>query len=125
MTDPLNQLTENYHQILSGVGEDPDREGLRDTPKRAAKAMQFLTRGYSQSLDDLVLGEGATFGGHIDNLGLGDFACLDFDCFNSIEFFKRRTDAFFTAVSSDASEVGDERGRARLLLCAKQGGVCA
>ena len=54
MTDPLNQLTENYHQILSGVGEDPDREGLRDTPKRAAKAMQFLTRGYQQDLEELV-----------------------------------------------------------------------
>jgi GTP cyclohydrolase I len=54
MTDPLKQLTENYHQILSGVGEDPDREGLRDTPKRAAKAMQFLTRGYQQDLASLV-----------------------------------------------------------------------
>ena len=81
--------------------------------------------GLAQSLDDLVLGEGATFGCHVDDLGPGDFACLDFDCFDSIEFFKRRTDACFTAVSSDAGEVGNERGRAGLLLCAKQGGVCA
>src|SRR5690606_23999913 len=51
---PLDKLTENYHQILTGVGEDPGREGLLDTPQRAAKAMQFLTRGYQQDLQSLV-----------------------------------------------------------------------
>ena len=53
MTDKLEQL---YHQLLDGIGEDPQREGLRDTPKRAAKAMTFLTRGYQQSLEDIVNG---------------------------------------------------------------------
>ena len=47
MTDDLAQ---HYRQIISALGENPDREGLRDTPKRAAKAMQFLNAGYHQSL---------------------------------------------------------------------------
>jgi GTP cyclohydrolase I len=43
-----------YRQIIEGVGEDPDREGLEKTPERAAKAMQYLTRGYQQSVDEVV-----------------------------------------------------------------------
>lgn len=39
-------LIENYREILNLVGEDPDREGLRRTPERLAKAMQYLTQGY-------------------------------------------------------------------------------
>ena len=52
----LEKLTNNYHEILSELGEDTTRDGLRDTPKRAAKAMQFLCRGYTQSLDEIVNG---------------------------------------------------------------------
>ncbi|WP_150911646.1 GTP cyclohydrolase I FolE [Marinobacter halotolerans] len=54
MTNKLDTLASHYQQIISGVGEDPEREGLQDTPLRAAKAMQFLTQGYQQSLDTLV-----------------------------------------------------------------------
>jgi GTP cyclohydrolase IA len=39
---------EHYFEMLSGVGENPRREGLEKTPERAAKAMQFLTQGYDQ-----------------------------------------------------------------------------
>lgn len=53
MSDKLANL---YSEVLSELGEDPSREGLLDTPKRAAKAMQFLTRGYHQSLDEVVNG---------------------------------------------------------------------
>lgn len=43
-----------YLEILKALGEDPERDGLRDTPKRAAAAMQFLTSGYTQKLEDIV-----------------------------------------------------------------------
>lgn len=43
-----------YRQIIEACGEDLDRPGLVDTPKRAAKAMQFLTRGYHQDLDEVI-----------------------------------------------------------------------
>lgn len=44
----LNELAEYYKQILGLLGEDAKREGLEKTPLRVAKAMQVLTRGYSQ-----------------------------------------------------------------------------
>jgi GTP cyclohydrolase I len=40
-------LLENYKECLSLLGEDPQREGLLKTPERIAKAMQFLTQGYT------------------------------------------------------------------------------
>lgn len=48
------QIAEHYRQILNLLGEDTERDGLRDTPMRAAKAMQFLTRGYTQNIEEVV-----------------------------------------------------------------------
>ena len=45
----MNDLPGHYRDILTGLGEDPEREGLRDTPTRAAKAMQYLCGGYQRS----------------------------------------------------------------------------
>ncbi|MBT00454.1 MAG: GTP cyclohydrolase I FolE [Oceanospirillaceae bacterium] len=45
-----------YAQIIEGLGEDLNRDGLRDTPKRAAKAMAYLCNGYDKSLEEVVNG---------------------------------------------------------------------
>ena len=45
-----------YRQLLIQIGEDPEREGLKDTPNRAANALNYLTRGYHQKLDQVVSG---------------------------------------------------------------------
>ncbi len=56
MTDPESweSLVGPYRELLVGIGEAPDRDGLRFTPQRAAKALAFLTRGYRLSLDEVV-----------------------------------------------------------------------
>jgi GTP cyclohydrolase I len=61
-------LAYHYRQILLGLGEDPDREGLRDTPHRAAQAMQFLNHGYGQSLEGII--NGAVFESETDEMVL-------------------------------------------------------
>ncbi|MFP3428050.1 GTP cyclohydrolase I, partial [Pseudoalteromonas sp. SIMBA_162] len=43
-----------YQKIITAVGADAEREGLLDTPKRVAKAMEYLTQGYRQTLDEIT-----------------------------------------------------------------------
>lgn len=54
--DPAIQasLEEHYAAIIDLLGENVQREGLVKTPERVAKAMQFLTQGYSQSPEDVL-----------------------------------------------------------------------
>lgn len=49
-------LTSHYAGIITGVGEDLSRDGLLKTPERAAKAMEYLCRGYDQDLETVVNG---------------------------------------------------------------------
>ena len=46
--DGLDDLAVHYKEVLKLLGEDPEREGLQKTPMRVSKAMQILTRGYTQ-----------------------------------------------------------------------------
>ena len=52
----MNNLESLYRQVLTELGENPEREGLLDTPKRAAKAMQFLPSGYTTDIKEVVNG---------------------------------------------------------------------
>lgn len=49
-------MQELYKQLLKDIGEDPSRNGLLDTPERAANAMRYLTKGYNENLDDIING---------------------------------------------------------------------
>ncbi len=49
-------MQELYKQILEAIGEDVNREGLADTPQRAASALRYLTKGYQESLQDIING---------------------------------------------------------------------
>ena len=51
---PHPELMTAYTRLLTAIGEDPQREGLLDTPARAARAWQDLTAGYQQTLSDVV-----------------------------------------------------------------------
>ena len=56
-TDPaaaISAYAGHVREQLALLGADPDREGLQKTPERVGKAMKFLTRGYSQSLESVV-----------------------------------------------------------------------
>ena len=49
-------MESSIRQLLTQMGEDPDRSGLEETPKRVAKSLAFLTRGYHQDVDALLNG---------------------------------------------------------------------
>ena len=49
-------MEDYFKKIIESIGEDVNREGLRDTPKRAAKAFKFLNNGYEKTLDEVLNG---------------------------------------------------------------------
>lgn len=49
-------MEEHFSKIIEAVGENVNREGLIDTPKRAAKAFKFLTNGYDKTLEEVLNG---------------------------------------------------------------------
>lgn len=73
------EMIQAVRTLLIGLGENPDREGLIDTPKRMVKALKFLTQGYQQSLDELL--NGAVFTEDANEMVL----VRDIDIFSSCE----------------------------------------
>ena len=73
------EMMQAVRTLLIGLGEDPEREGLKDTPKRVVKALRFLTKGYHESLDELL--NGAVFTEDANEMVL----VRDIDIFSSCE----------------------------------------
>ncbi|MBN1928779.1 MAG: GTP cyclohydrolase I FolE [Chlorobiaceae bacterium] len=51
----LGSMADAVHTLLKGIGEDPEREGLLLTPERVAKSLRFLTKGYEQDPEALLM----------------------------------------------------------------------
>jgi GTP cyclohydrolase I len=62
----LEKLENNFRNILTEIGENPEREGLIRTPGRVAKAYKFMTKGYSEDIEKLL--NGAVFNEHYDEI---------------------------------------------------------
>ena len=79
LTSSLETATteELYREMIRRIGEDPDRDGLLRTPERIAKAMAFLTRGYQQTVEEVL--HGALFDVEYDEMVI----------VKDIEFFSR------------------------------------
>jgi GTP cyclohydrolase IA len=73
------EMQQAVRTLLLGLGEDPDREGLIDTPKRVVKALKYLTSGYNTSIDELL--NGAVFNEDANEMVL----IRDIDLFSSCE----------------------------------------
>jgi len=63
---PKENIADLMRKVITLIGEDPEREGLRKTPERFEKALKFLTSGYHQNLDNVL--NGATFSVHYDEM---------------------------------------------------------
>lgn len=68
MRQEKNGIADNIQSIIQALGEDPNREGLLKTPERAATALQFLTKGYADNIDEII--NGALFESSMDELVL-------------------------------------------------------
>ena len=65
-TPDLKKIADLTRQLLVELGEDPDREGLRDTPQRVARALTFLTSGYHSTPSQVI--KQASFQSHVNNM---------------------------------------------------------
>ncbi len=61
-----DKLERAFRELLEGIGENTGREGLRDTPKRAAEAMKFLAKGYGQDAEKAI--NGAVFTSQVEDM---------------------------------------------------------
>ena len=66
MTTTTKNIADNFREIIESLGEDPNRQGLIDTPTRAAKALQAFTQGYQEDLTTLI--NGALFESEMDEM---------------------------------------------------------
>lgn len=73
------RVAELVRELLKELGEDPEREGLKRTPERVAKAYRFLTAGYEQKIEDIV--NRAVFTAHSNDMVI----CRDIEVYSLCE----------------------------------------
>ena len=73
------RVEELVRELLIEIGEDPDREGLIKTPERYAKAMEFLTKGYSENAEKII--NNAIFSSEANNM----IICRDIEVYSLCE----------------------------------------
>ena len=69
------KIASHVREILSLIGEDPDREGLGKTPERVAKSLQFLTQGYGH--DGVEIVKSAVFEEKYQQMEIGRASCRE------------------------------------------------
>ena len=83
------KLEMNTKNLLELLGEDPSREGLLNTPKRVAKAWEFLTKGYNENLDELI--NNAIFEGESKDMvivkNIEFYSLCLWSCHNLVKYF--------------------------------------
>lgn len=67
-THTAQTLTNHIAHLIKSLGDDPTREGMQKTPQRALKALQYMTKGYHESVDEIV--NGAIFESAMDEMVL-------------------------------------------------------
>ncbi|MCZ6918020.1 MAG: GTP cyclohydrolase I FolE [Gemmatimonadetes bacterium] len=80
--------------MLTALGEDPTREGLRRTPERVGKSLEWLTRGYRQSVADVV-GDGVFEGKHESMVVVRDIEVYSLCEHHMLPFFGRAHIAYY------------------------------
>ena len=105
----LDELASHYQEILQLLGENPDREGLEKTPMRVAKAMQVLTRGYTQDPKRVLLD--ALFEEKYDQMVIVKDILLFFMRTSHAALLWKGTRSLHSSWSYHRTEQGSTRGR--------------
>ena len=103
-------LQELLREVLVRIGEDPERDGLRDSPARMERSMQYLTKGYQENPEETLLG--AVFDVAYDEMVI----VKDIEMFSLCEhhllpFFRQGPSRLYSGRKSDWAEQGAPPGR--------------
>ncbi len=94
VSQPDTALPDLVRSMLTALGEDPTRDGLLRTPERVAKSMQWLTRGYGQSVADAV-GDGVFEGTHESMVVVRDIEVYSLCEHHMLPFFGKAHIAYY------------------------------
>ena len=87
-TPDVQPIAHHVREMIRGLGEDVEREGLVKTPERVEAAMKFLTRGYEQTVDD-VIGDAVFEESHEDMILVRDIELYSLCEHHLLPFFGR------------------------------------